>query len=58
MKNDSPNRNHFPDFLIPQNSNHHTAIAKRKIKEMGSRWLEKYFSKGDYQKKPSEVIEA
>jgi dolichol-phosphate mannosyltransferase len=46
--------------------NRRTGTAKLKIKEMGSRylficlyiWLEKYFSKGDYQKKSSEGGEA
>ena len=46
--------------------NRRTGAAKLKIKEMGSRylficlyvWLEKYFSKGDYQKKSSEATEA
>src|SRR6266567_2112946 len=45
--------------------NRRTGTAKLKIKEMGSRylficlyiWLEKYFSKGDYQKKSSEATE-
>jgi dolichol-phosphate mannosyltransferase len=45
--------------------NRRTGTAKLKIKEMGSRylficlyvWLEKYFSKGDYQKKSSEAAE-
>ena len=46
--------------------NRRSGTAKLKIKEMGSRylficlyvWLEKYFSNGDYQKKPSEAAEA
>ena len=45
--------------------NRRTGTAKLKINEMGSRylficlyvWLEKYFSKGDYQKKSSEATE-
>jgi dolichol-phosphate mannosyltransferase len=45
--------------------NRRTGTAKLKIREMGSRylficlyvWLEKYFSKGDYQKKPSAATE-
>ena len=45
--------------------NRRTGTAKLKISEMGSRylficlyvWLEKYFSKGDYQKKSSEATE-
>jgi len=41
--------------------NRRTSTAKLKINEMGSRylyvWLEKNFSKGDYQKKSSEATE-
>jgi len=45
--------------------NRRTGTAKLKINEMGSRylficlyvWLEKYFSKGDYQKKSSQATE-
>lgn len=44
--------------------NRRTGVPKLKIKEMGSRyffivayvWLEKYFSRGDYQKSATEVI--
>jgi dolichol-phosphate mannosyltransferase len=46
-------------------SNRRTGTAKLKIKEMGSRylficlyiWLEKYFSRGDYQKDMGEPID-
>ena len=44
--------------------NRRTGISKLKIREMGSRylfialycWLEKYFSRGDYRKKPAIAV--